>query len=100
MVDQARAEEHLQVIHALIHRASVYRAIAARASLFVGIMAIFAAGAVYINNEMTQLRGRLVRPREFATLWVVVLFLGVCAVGFFLWREAKRSGRPFFSPGM
>jgi hypothetical protein len=94
------AEENLRVIRQLMERATVYRAVAAPSALVAGILSLLAAGAVYFNNEVKPLLGRTVRPREFAYLWIGVLLLATIANAFFLWREAKRDGRPFVSPGM
>jgi hypothetical protein len=100
MNEQATAEEHLKVIRQLMERATVYRAVSAPSALVAGILSILAAGGVYYNNEIRQVIGRAVRPREFAMLWLVVLILAGLANAFFLWREARNTGRPFVSAGM
>jgi hypothetical protein len=58
------------------------------------------AGAIYYNNAFHPFLDRLVRPREFADSWLVVLFLTLAANVFFVWREANKSGRPFLSSSM
>jgi hypothetical protein len=100
MTDRAGAEENLRVIRQLMERATVYRAIAAPSALVAAILSLLAAGGVYFNNEVKSLLGRTVGPREFAFLWIGVLILAGLANAFFLWREAERAGRPFFSSGM
>src|SRR3954453_6417116 len=100
MDERGTAEENLRVIRQLMERATVYRAVAAPSALVGAILALLAAGAVYYNNEVNLVLGRTVRPREFAVLWIVVLILASLANGYFLWREATRSGRPFVSSGM
>src|SRR6185312_12845835 len=100
MNDRSTAEENLRVIRQLMERATVYRAVAAPSALLAGILSLFAAGAVYYNNEVRSILGRTVRPREFAVLWVVVLVLAAIGNAYFLWREAQRDGRPFVSAGM
>jgi hypothetical protein len=100
MNDRPTAEENLQVIRQLMERATVYRAVAAPSALVAAILSLVAAGIVYFNNEVKLVLGRTVRPREFAVLWIVMLILASIANAFFLWREAKRDGRPFISSGM
>jgi hypothetical protein len=100
MDERASAQENLRVIRQLMERATVYRAVAAPTALVAGILSLLAAGSVYFNNEVRLVLGRTVRPREFAVLWIVVLILAAVANAFFLWREAQRDGRPFFSSGM
>jgi hypothetical protein len=100
MNERANAEENLRVIRQLMERVTIYRAVAAPSALVAGLLSLFAAGAVYFNNEVRLVLGRTVRPREFAVLWVVVLILAAIANAYFLWREAERDGRPFVSSGM
>jgi hypothetical protein len=100
MTERADAEENLRVIRQLMERAVVYRAVAAPSALIAGILSLVAAGGVYYNNEVKSVLGRTVGPREFGLLWIVVLALAGMANAFFLWREAERDGRPFFSSGM
>jgi hypothetical protein len=100
MSDRARAEEDLRVIRSLMERATIYRAISAPTAFVAGILSILSAGAIYLNNDVKLIFGRPVGPREFATIWIDVLVLALVANGFFVWREAKCSGRPFISPGM
>jgi hypothetical protein len=100
MTEPTEAEENLRIIRQLMERATVYRAVAAPSALVAGILSLLTAASVYYNNEVRSLLGRTVGPREFAVLWVVVLILAAMANIFFLWREADRDGRPFFSSGM
>jgi hypothetical protein len=83
-----------------MERATVYRAVAAPTALVAGILSVLAAGVVYFNNEMKPVLGRTVGPREFGVLWLLVLAVAAVANAYFLWREAERDGRPFFSAGM
>ncbi|HXX41429.1 MAG TPA: hypothetical protein VEI58_04100 [Chthoniobacterales bacterium] len=96
----SEAEENLQVIRSLMERATVYRAISAPTALVAGLISILAALLVYLNDETNLISGRRVGPREFATIWLAVLVLSLVANMFFVWREAKRSRRPFISSGM
>jgi hypothetical protein len=100
VIDHSSAEENLRVIRVLIERATIYRAISAPTALMAGFLSILATLAVYINDETSFNIGRRIRAREFATIWLVVLVLALAANTFFVWREAKRSGRPFISSGM
>ena len=100
MSDHARAEEDLRVIRSLMERATIYRAISAPTALVAGVLSILSAGVIYLNNDVNLIFGRPVGPREFAAIWIDVLVLALIANGFFVWREAKCSGRPFISPGM
>lgn len=83
-----------------MERTATYRAISAPSALVAGLLSTLAAGAVYFNNEIRLLLGRTVRPREFAVIWICVFVLVALANAFFLWREAKASGRPFLSSAM
>src|SRR4051812_47124301 len=100
MSDRFNAEEDLRVIRSLMERATVYRAISAPSALVAGLLSAAAAGFVYYNNAIHMVLGRLVRPRELAVVWMVVLVLAVAANAWFLSREASRAGRNFVSSGM
>ncbi len=100
MKEPFSSENDLQSIHGLMERATVYRAISARSALLAGLLSTLAAGAVYYNNEVKLAIGRAVGPREFATLWIVVLVLVVLFTVFLVRREAKNSRRPLTSWGM
>jgi hypothetical protein len=91
--ERSKAEEDLRVIRSLMERATVYRAISAPAALVAGLLSIFAAAAIQLNDASFS-------PREFAVIWLIVLSLAVLADAFFIWREARKGGRPFVSSGM
>jgi hypothetical protein len=96
--ERSKAEADLRVIRSLMERATVYRAISAPAALVAAFLSIFAAAAIYLNDQ-----ARLNRPiqgRAFAAIWLVVLVLAVATNAFFIWREANKDGRPFISSGM
>ena len=97
--ERSKAEEDLRVIRSLMERATVYRAISAPAALVAGFLSIFAAAAIYLNDQ-TSLTHRPVQGRAFAATWLVVLLIAVATNAFFIWREAKNDGRPFISSGM
>jgi hypothetical protein len=96
--DRSKAEADLRVIRSLMERATVYRAISAPAALVAGFLSIFAAAAIYLNDQTSI--NRPVQGRAFAAIWLIVLILAVAANAFFIWREAKKDGRPFISSGM
>jgi hypothetical protein len=92
--EPSKAEEDLRVIRSLMERATVYRAISAPAALVAGCLSIFAVAAIYLATN------RPVHGRAFAAIWLVVLVIAVATNAFFIWREAKKDGRPFISSGM
>ena len=96
----SKAEEHLRVIRSLMERATIYRAISAPTALVAGLLSIFAAGAIFLNNETSFNAGFQITSREFAFVWLVVLLISLAANAFFIRREALRAGRPFISPAM
>jgi hypothetical protein len=96
--ERSKAEADLRVIRSLMERATVYRAISAPAALIAGFLSIFAASAIYLNNQGSI--NRPVHGRAFAVIWLIVLILAAATNAFFIWREAKKDGRPFISSGM
>ncbi len=94
---RSKAEEDLRVIRSLMERATIYRAISAPTALLGSALSILSAIVIL---EADRFLGRAIRPREFAIIWIDVLVLTVIANAFFVWREAKSSGRPFISSGM
>ena len=98
--EHSRAEEDLRVIRTLMERATTYRAISAPTALVGGVLSILSAAFIYLGDAPGSPLGRAVGPREFAFIWLDVLLLTVLANAFFVWREAKSSGRPFISSGM
>ena len=98
--ERSKAEEDLRVIRSLMERATVYRAISAPAALVAGFLSIFAAAAIYLNDQTRLSINRSVQGRVFAAIWLTVLVIAVAANAFFIWREAKKDSRPFVSSGM
>ena len=98
--ERSKAEEHLRVIRSLMERATIYRAISAPTALVAGLLSIFAAVAIFLNNETGFNVGFQITSREFAFVWLVVLLISLMANAFFIRREALRAGRPFISPAM
>jgi hypothetical protein len=99
MNERLSAEENLRVIRTLMERATVYRAISAPTALVAGLLSISAAAAIFLSEANVTV-GRPIRSRQFAIAWIIVLILSLAANTFFVWREARKTGRPFISPGM
>jgi hypothetical protein len=100
MSDRLKAEEDLRIIRSLMERATIYRAISAPTALLAGSLSIFAAGAIFLNNETKLNLGFQIASRQFAVVWLVILLISLAANAFFIRREALRTGRPFISPAM
>jgi len=98
--ERSKAQQDLRVIRSLMERATVYRAISAPAALVAGFLSIFAAAAICLNDQTRLGINRPVQGRAFAAIWLTVLIIAVATNAFFIWREAKKDGRPFISAGM
>ena len=92
MNDNSTAEQNLDVIRGLIERGEIYRAVSARTALIGGVLSILTAGGIYLNDEVTRILDRPVRPRELAFAWLGVLFLTVIVSRLFLWGAPRKSG--------
>jgi hypothetical protein len=92
MNDNSTTELNLGVIRGLIERGEIYRAVSARAALVGGTLSSLTAVAIYLNDEVTRIWDRPVRPRELVFAWLGVLFLTVIVSGLFLWRATPDSG--------
>ena len=98
--ERSKAEADLRVIRSLMERATVYRAISAPAALVAGLLSISAAAAIYLNDQPRFTINRPGQGRVFAAIWLTVLVIAMASNAFFIWREAKKDGRPFISSGM
>jgi hypothetical protein len=92
MNDNSIAEQNLSAIRELIERAEIYRSVSARTALIGGVLSILTAGVIYLNDEVTRIWDRPVRPRELAFAWLGVLFLTVTVSKLFLRGAARESG--------
>ena len=92
--ERSKAEEDLRVIRSLMERATVYRAISAPAALVAGFLSIFAAAAIYLNDQTST--NRPVQGRAFAAIWLIVLVIAVATNAFFIWREANEGWPPVY----
>jgi hypothetical protein len=90
--DHFSSEARLVVLRGLIERNEVYASVFARIAFVAGSLSILTAGAMFVNDEITPFLHRLVRPRQFAIAWLVVLLVTVLAAGMFLSRRARTHG--------
>jgi hypothetical protein len=93
MTQQSSAEEHLRIIRSLMEKATVYRTISAPGALVSGGLAITLAAL----GMSGSLDGRTV---PFVTSWLVLLCATSTVNVWLLWRDARRRGEQFVSPGM
>src|SRR5438132_13318087 len=98
--ERSKAEEHLRVIRSLMERATIYRAISAPTALVAGLLSIFAAGAIFLNNETSFNVGFQFTSRESELVWLVALLFSLPPIAFFIRREAFGPGGPFFPPAL
>lgn len=73
--DRLSSEQRLAVLRVLIERQDRYRATFARIAIVAGTLSILLAAITFLNDEVTRFLGHLVRAREFAFAWLVVLLL-------------------------
>ena len=97
MNGQLTIDERLRALRTLMERAVIYRAVSVRCALVAGFLSVISAAIIYLNDEGRIALGRTVRSRDFVTIWIDVLFVSIVTAIFFLWSEARRSGRAFFS---
>ena len=99
MTLRSEAEEHLQIIRSLMERATIYRAISAPSALAGGLLSVVAAAIFLVPSS---LRSEESHGSEwfFLVVWALVLALTAAINTWILWRDAKRRGDQFVSPGM
>ncbi len=93
MPNPAEAEENLRVIRSLMEKATVYRAISAPGALIGGGLAV-------ASSVLCARSAYFSEPINFLLLWITVLAITGSVNFAFIWREAKKRGDPFISPGM
>lgn len=96
MPNQSEAEENLRVIRSLMERATIYRAISAPGALLGGVLSVLTAlGGAFLFTRTTPVHSSL-----FVIPWLLILAVTGASNGWLLWRDAKRRGDVFISPGM
>ncbi|MEO6759658.1 MAG: hypothetical protein ABIO24_09410, partial [Saprospiraceae bacterium] len=73
-----------------MERVTIYRAISFPAAAIAGLLAMI------VGNSMAYLGSTL----PLVAIWLGVLLLCTIINFWFLWRDAKKRGDQFFSPGM
>ena len=99
MDERSKAAEDLRVIRSLMERATIYRAISAPTALVGGLLALVTCAALCFFGRNRPVENSERDCQLFAATWLVVLLLVLAVNAFFVRREARRNGRPFFSPG-
>ena len=102
MDDHLRAEEHLRATRSLMERVATYRTISTRAALVGGLSSLVIAGWLLARSGVFRDadRPRPLGTREFILPCTIPLVLTMSVTMLFLWREARREGRPFLSSGL
>src|SRR5881392_2321308 len=95
--ERSKAEEDLRVIRSLMERAALYRAISAPAALVAGCLSIFAAAAIYLNDQTSV--NRPLQGRAFAAIWLIVLVIAVATNAFSSGVKRRRMAAPLFRRG-
>ena len=96
MPTSSEAEENLRVIRSLMEKATVYRALSAPGALLGGLLSIVtAAVGTFLSGQP-----KYAADAFFLFPWLIVLGITAIANGFLLWRDAKKRGDTFISPGM
>ena len=99
MPTRSEAEEHLRVIRSLMEKATIYRAISAPTALVGGLLsvAVAAVGAWWHGQLFFDISNHEFR---FFWPWIAVLAVTTFSNAWFLYRDARRRGEVFLSPGM
>ena len=100
MPTRSEAEEHLRIIRSLMEKATIYRAISAPTALVGGLLSILSAVAFEVSFRPLLRTERVTTQKWFLVCWLFVLGLTTAANLFFIWKDARRRGDPFVSPGM
>ena len=69
-------------LRSLLERRPIYQRRFARVALIGGSLSTLVAGMLFVNNEITPLLKRPVRPREFAIAWLLVFAATVVSAAF------------------
>ena len=99
MPTRSEAEENLRTIRSLMERATIYRAISAPVALAGGLASLAGCGIVAQGLPSPNI-DPLAASLYFFGTWFGVLAVTACVNALFLWKDARRRGDVFFSPGM
>ncbi|MFN2542891.1 MAG: hypothetical protein ABR514_12105 [Chthoniobacterales bacterium] len=91
MTTSLPTEQRLATLRALLESQEAYRGRFARVALIGGTLSILTAAALFINDEVTPLLDRPIRPREFALAWLIVLALTVLSGALLSIRAARTA---------
>ncbi len=80
-----------------MERATIYRSLSAPTALVGGLLSL---GGFAVDFVTEYVRGQMLSAGAFLGVWLGILVLTLLANCYFLWREAKLRGTPFFSAGM
>ncbi len=95
--DPDSASRQLRVIRSLMERATIYRSLSAPTAFAGGL---FSLGGFAVAYWAKHARHQQLTDNEFLVTWAVILALTGLTNALVLWRESRRRGGPFFSPGM
>ncbi len=93
MPTRSDAEEHLRIIRSLMEKATIYRAISAPGAFVGGLLGMVLAG-VWFSRARVGVEDSFIPP------WLAVLAVTAALNANLLWKDARRRGDPFISPGM
>jgi hypothetical protein len=95
-IEAEEAEENIRVIRSLMEKATVYRAISAPGALLGGVLSVITAAiGTFLSGQP-----KYATDAFFLFPWLILLGITATANGFLLWRDAKKRGDAFISPGM
>jgi magnesium-transporting ATPase (P-type) len=91
--DRLSSEQRLAAVRVLIEQRDRYRATFARIALVAGTLSMLLAAVTFVNDEVMRFLGHLVRAREFAFAWLVVLLLTASLAASLCRREPREAGQ-------
>ncbi len=104
MDEPSAAAVDWHILHSLLQRSAIHRAIFAPSALVGCVFTGITAGLIYAGNARGTISAfHLSYPsaaRQFMTIWSVVLLATVLAAAFFIWRKARRENGAFLTPGL
>jgi hypothetical protein len=91
MTQSDEAAHHLRVIRQLMERSTIYRAISAPSALAGGLAAVILS---WWQETHTF------NSKSFHSSWLALFLVLAAFNAILLWRDARRRGEAFISPGM